>query len=209
MLRLSVRSTILPLVAAALLGACADPSAPAPRVPRRSARRRCGRRPRPAPTTNSFAGWLWVCPDTPVGGTAGFYFSWKITDNATNVVVGQGTVMNASAQQCLNLGNVSTTVHGALYRDGQGRSGHAVPRHRDHRRLREQLPRHPADPHGRIFPRTASARSSPTTSAWSSRSTTSRRIPRRRSNGRTAPKRSDRGAGVPVRGASAFEFSGT
>jgi hypothetical protein len=111
MLRLNVRSTVLPLVAAALLGACSDPSAPAPRVLAAAPASAVVGGPNLS-DFNSFAGWLWVCPDTPVGGTAGFYFSWKITDNATNVVVGQGTVMNASAQQCLNLGNVSTTAHG-------------------------------------------------------------------------------------------------
>lgn len=110
MKNLLARSTVLPLVASVLLAACADSSATAPRVLATAPSAAVVGAPNLS-DFNSFAGELWVCPDTPGGGT-GFYFNWRIVDNATNLVVASGKVANASAQQCLLLGTVPTNVSG-------------------------------------------------------------------------------------------------
>lgn len=107
---LFARSTVLPLLASVLLAACADSTAPTPRVLAVAPSAAVIGGPNLS-DFRSFSGQLWVCPDTPGPGT-GFYFKWSIVDNATSLVVASGTVANASAQQCLNLGSVPTNVRG-------------------------------------------------------------------------------------------------
>jgi len=53
----------------------------------------------------SFAGQLWTCPDTPTPD-AGFFYAWRIIDNATNTIVSSGTVKNAIGGTCILLGSV-------------------------------------------------------------------------------------------------------
>ena len=100
----------LPLAASLLLVACADSTAPAIRpLPTSSAASIVG-----GPNLSdfrSFTGQLWACPDTP-SPASGFFFSWKIVDNATSAVVASGTVSNAAAQQCLMFATVPTNVPG-------------------------------------------------------------------------------------------------
>ena len=101
------RSTVLSVLAAVLLAACADSTEPTPRVLAMAPSAAVIGGPNLS-DFNSFAGQLWVCPDTPGPGT-GFYFNWRIVDNATNLIVASGKVADASAQQCLMLGSVPTS----------------------------------------------------------------------------------------------------
>jgi hypothetical protein len=111
MIRLKALRAALPVVAALAFAACSD-SATAPTA------RALDITPSAAviggpnlADFKSFAGQLWVCPDTP-GPGQGFFFAWKIVDNATNTIVASGTVSKASAQQCLLLGTVPTGTPG-------------------------------------------------------------------------------------------------
>lgn len=110
MKQLLARSTVVPLVASVLLAACADSTAPVPRVLATAPSAAVIGGPNLS-DFHSFEGELWVCPDTPGAGT-GFYFNWSIVDNATNLVVAKGKVANSAAQQCLLLGTVPTNVSG-------------------------------------------------------------------------------------------------
>ncbi len=93
-----------PIVAALLFTACADSTAPAMRALSITPSATVIGGPNLA-DFKSFTGQLWACPDTPVPGT-GFFFAWKIVDNATSAVVASGTVSNQAAQQCLNFASV-------------------------------------------------------------------------------------------------------
>jgi hypothetical protein len=108
MKNLLARSTVLPLVASVLLAACADSSATAPRVLATAPSAAVVGAPNLS-DFNSFAGEL-LSARYAWGGT-GFYFNWRIVDNATNLVVASGR-SRMSAQQCLLLGTVPTNVSG-------------------------------------------------------------------------------------------------
>lgn len=103
------RGAILPVVASLLLSACTDATSPsAPLVTTPVAAVIGG------PDLSDFRNFgaqLWVCPDTPTPSN-GFFFAWRITDNATGAVVASGTIKNAAAQQCLHLGSVPSSPPG-------------------------------------------------------------------------------------------------
>lgn len=103
------RRAALPAVALLLLSACSDATSPAAPLVSTPAAAVVG-----GPDLSDFRNFgaeLWVCPDTPGPGT-GFFFSWRIVDNATNTVVNSGSIKGASAQQCLLLGSVPTSPPG-------------------------------------------------------------------------------------------------
>lgn len=103
------RGAMLPVVASLLLSACAD--ATSPPAPLASAPAAAVIGGPDLSDFRNFGGQLWVCPDTPTPSN-GFFFSWRITDNATNAVVASGTIRNAAAQQCLLLGSVPSSPPG-------------------------------------------------------------------------------------------------
>jgi hypothetical protein len=109
MIKQLTRGAVLPVVASLLLSACTDATSPsAPFFTEPLAAVIGG--PDQSDFRN-FGGQLWVCPDTPTPSN-GFFFSWRITDNATNTVVAGGTIKNAAAQQCLHLGSVPSSPPG-------------------------------------------------------------------------------------------------
>lgn len=110
-------------VASLLLFACSDATSPAPAVLATGPSAVVIGGPDLSDFRN-FGGQLWVCPDTPTPAN-GFFFAWRITDNATNTVVASGTVKNAAAQQCLLLGSVPSSPPGrytAVVREDPGAS---------------------------------------------------------------------------------------
>jgi hypothetical protein len=104
-----IRGAMLTVVASLLLSACTDTTSPTAPLASAPAAAVVG-----GPDMSdfrNFGGQLWVCPDTP-SPSNGFFFSWRITDNATSTVVASGTVKNAAAQQCLLLGSVPSSPPG-------------------------------------------------------------------------------------------------
>ncbi|MEO6444463.1 MAG: hypothetical protein ABIZ91_07305 [Gemmatimonadaceae bacterium] len=108
MLRHTFVRASLAIVAAGMITACAESTAPVAGtlVTEPNATMDGGAN---LNNMKSFAGQVYVCPQTSAPGT-GFAYKWSVTNNATSQVVGSGVVRNVTANTCVMLSSVPTDV---------------------------------------------------------------------------------------------------